>query len=94
MTSKNTLHQILECSPDNIPKEVFTSDSPILIKNLIQSWPSVVASKKSPTESFEYLKKFNTDELYTVFLVSRRSMGGFFIMMIAVISIFRCWVHR
>ena len=67
MTSKNTLHQILECSPDNIPKEVFTSDSPILIKNLIQSWPSVVASKKSPTESFEYLKKFNTDELYTVF---------------------------
>jgi hypothetical protein len=51
MTSKNTLHQILECSPDNIPKEVFTSDSPILIKNLIQSWPSVVASKKSPTES-------------------------------------------
>jgi hypothetical protein len=67
MTSKKTLHQILECSHDNIPKEVFTSDSPILIKNLIQSWPSVVASKKSPVESLEYLKKFSTDELYTVF---------------------------
>ena len=67
MASKNTLHELLECSPDNIPKEVFTSDSPILIKNLIQSWPSVVASKKSPVESLEYLKKFGNDELYTVF---------------------------
>jgi hypothetical protein len=67
MSSENKLQQILECCPENIPVEVFTSKSPILIKNLVQSWPSVIASKRSAVESLEYLKKFATDKLFTVF---------------------------
>lgn len=67
MSSKYKLKKISGCTPENVPNEVFTSDSPILIKNLIKSWPAVIASKKSPAESLEYLKKFATDEPYTVF---------------------------
>lgn len=67
MSSKYKLKKISGCTPENVPDEVFTSDSPILIKNLIKSWPAVIASKKSPAESLEYLKKFATDEPYTVF---------------------------
>ena len=67
MSSKYKLEKISGCTPENIPNEVFTSNSPILIKNLIKSWPAVVASEKSPAEALEYLKKFATDEPYTVF---------------------------
>lgn len=67
MSSKYKLKKNSGCTPENVPDEVFTSDSPILIKNLIKSWPAVMASKKSPAESLEYLKKFATDEPYTVF---------------------------
>lgn len=67
MSSKYEVRKISGCVPENIPNEVLTSHSPILIKNLIQSWPAVIASKKSPAESLEYLQKFATDDLYTVF---------------------------
>jgi hypothetical protein len=67
MYTKYKLKKISGCTPENIPNEVFASNTPVLIKNLIKSWPAVIASKKSPGESLEYLKKFATDEPYTVF---------------------------
>jgi hypothetical protein len=67
MSSKYKLKTISGCTPENIPNEVFTSNTPVLIKKLINSWPAVIASKKSPSESLEYLKNFATDEPYTVF---------------------------
>jgi hypothetical protein len=67
MYTKYKLKKISGCTPENIPNEVFASNTPVLIKNLIKSGPAVIASKKSPGESLEYLKKFATDEPYTVF---------------------------
>jgi hypothetical protein len=61
------IEELTGCDPKAIPESVFSSATPVILRGLVESWPMVEASKKSPQQSLEYLLNFKTDEPITVF---------------------------
>lgn len=61
------IEELTGCDPKAIPESVFSSATPVILRGLVESWPMVEASKKSPQQSLEYLLGFKTDEPITVF---------------------------
>ena len=56
------IEELTGCDPKAIPESVFSSATPVILRGLVESWPMVEASKKSPQQSLEYLLNFKTDE--------------------------------
>lgn len=65
------------CLPDDIPAEVHESDVPLLLKGLVSEWPAVKACSASLPDAANYLARFWTNELVTVY-VSDENNGRFF----------------
>jgi len=65
------------CRPNDIPPEVLGSDEPILLKGLVSDWPAVATCGNSLPEAAQYLSRFWTNELVTVY-VSDVNDGRFF----------------
>ena len=65
------------CRPNDIPPEVLGSDEPVLLKGLVSEWPAVTTCKRSLPEAAQYLSRFWTNELVTVY-VSEDNEGRFF----------------
>jgi len=65
------------CKPNDIPPEVLGSDEPILLKGLVSEWPAVATCGSSLPEAAQYLSRFWTNELVTVY-VSDVNDGRFF----------------
>lgn len=55
MKSIKILHGI---KPHNIPRDVFTSAEPVVLKQLVGDWPIVQAGQRSDQASVDYLKSF------------------------------------
>ena len=65
------------CRPNDIPPDVLGSDEPVLLKGLVSEWPAVTTCKRSLPEAAQYLSRFWTNELVTVY-VSEENDGRFF----------------
>ncbi|WP_019026165.1 cupin-like domain-containing protein [Colwellia piezophila] len=50
--------QITACTPTNIPSDVLTSNEPIILKGLVDSWPIVQAANESAEQVSTYLKQY------------------------------------
>lgn len=64
------------CNPAAIPQEVIESEEPVLLKNLVSDWPAVTACNRSLPDAAQYLSRFWTDDLVTVY-VSDHNDGRF-----------------
>jgi len=77
-TSELPAVKVIEgCRPDDIPAEVLGSDEPLLLKGLVSEWPAVIECRKSLPRAAQYLSRFWTNELVTVY-VSDENDGRFF----------------
>jgi Cupin-like domain len=65
------------CKPGDISSEVLDSDEPVLLRGLVAEWPAVAACAKSLPDAAQYLSRFWTNELVTVY-VSDDNDGRFF----------------
>ena len=65
------------CLPGDIPADVFESDAPLLLKGLVSEWPAISACSESLPDAANYLARFWTNELVTVY-VSEENKGRFF----------------
>ncbi len=50
--------QITTCTPLDIPESVLTSNEPIILKGLVNSWPIVQAAKESTEQASEYISQY------------------------------------
>ncbi len=50
--------QVIDCSPENITKDILMSNEPLVLKGLVNDWPIVSAAKNSPEQAAKYLKKY------------------------------------
>ncbi len=81
MTAMRNLRslQVLEgCKPDNIPADVFESEEPLVLKNLVVNWPAVEACSQSLDAAAQYLSDFFTDKPVTVYVGDSNIKGRFF----------------
>ena len=54
---ENKVKEITNCNSGEIPDFVFSYNQPIILKGLVDSWPMVIAGKKSPSDAADYLRK-------------------------------------
>ncbi len=71
--------QVLEhCSPDDIPAWVTESDSPVVVRQLVSSWPAVQACSESVQSAREYLLRLWSQKPVTVYVGDESINGRFF----------------
>ncbi|MEM7360032.1 MAG: cupin-like domain-containing protein [Pseudomonadota bacterium] len=66
-TSTNTVEQFLDCTPDNIPAQVLSSDAPVLLKGLVADWPLVQAGQQSTQAAADYIQQFDSGQPLTTY---------------------------
>ncbi|MCL1052068.1 cupin-like domain-containing protein [Shewanella abyssi] len=60
LTVENSVKQICNCKPGDIPEFVLSSTQPLILKDFAADWPLVKAGKQSAQTAIDYLLEFYT----------------------------------
>ncbi|WP_076419275.1 cupin-like domain-containing protein [Colwellia sp. UCD-KL20] len=76
MSSKSKIKEILGVTPDTIPKHVFTSSVPIILRDLVTHWPLVKAN--SIKECIDDILKYYQGAPIHAFSAKKETNGRYF----------------
>ena len=75
-TAKHQVIEVSDITADNIPQEILSSITPIIMKGLVKHWPLV--QSKSPSECSDYLKSFYQGAKTYAFYNEKNNNGRYF----------------
>ena len=79
MATAQAKDEILDgVSPGAIPETLFASDTPVLLRGLVASWPAVAACNTSLEAAYRYLGSFWSGDAVTVYVGDAGIDGRFF----------------
>jgi len=58
LNAEQTIREIANCSPTQLPDEVLHSGEPLILPGLVAEWPLVKAAQQSADAADEYLRRF------------------------------------
>ena len=70
--------QSLDCAAGSIPRQVFESTEPVLLRGLVSGWPAVAGCGGSIPDAARYLSQFWREEPVTVYAGDPSIEGRFF----------------
>jgi len=72
----NKVKEVVGCTPDAIPAEVFASTEPVILKGLVKTWPLVQAGLKG--DASVYIKQFYTGKPVVEYSAAPEKKGRYF----------------
>ena len=68
----------IQCQPSAIPKQIFGSNQPVVLKGLVNHWPVVEHSKSSAQKAIDYLLQYYNKQPVRAFLADDETEGRIF----------------
>jgi hypothetical protein len=62
----------------DIPTDILHASEPIILRGLVNNWPSVVAAKNSTTEAIDYIQQFYKGAKIAAFVGAQNQGGRYF----------------
>lgn len=68
----------IQCSVSVVPDEIYTADSPFILRGLVSEWPLVKATKESNQAAVDYLQRFYNGQPVNAFMAMPEAQGRIF----------------
>lgn len=68
----------IQCSASVVPEEIYTAESPLILRGLVSEWPLVMATKESSQAVVDYLKSFYNGQPVNAFMAVPDAQGRIF----------------
>ena len=68
----------IHCSSSVVPERVYTAETPLVLRGLVDDWPAVAAAKQSNQAVVDYLKQFYNGQPVNAFMAMPESKGRIF----------------